>query len=146
MTRRRGERGSALVELTWLGVLLLIPLVWILVSVFAVQRGAFATAGASRAAARAFSLAEDDVVGRQRAAAAAHRVMVDQGMEDPNSTVVISCVPAGDCHQGGALITVRVSSSVSLPLLPDFFDEQRSGFSLTSTHTVPIGRYQDAGG
>ena len=41
--RRRGERGSALVELTWLGILLLVPLIWIVLSVFEVQRGAFAT-------------------------------------------------------------------------------------------------------
>ena len=34
----RDERGSALVELTWLGVLLLVPLLWIVLSVFEVQR------------------------------------------------------------------------------------------------------------
>ena len=140
-----GEDGSALVELTWLGVLLLIPLVWIVVSVFEVQRGAFATAGASRAAARAFSLAEDDVEGGQRARAAARRVMVDQGIEDADPSVLVSCVPAGDCHAGGAVITVRVDSAVALPLLPDFFDEKRSSFALSSTHTVPIGRYQESG-
>lgn len=145
MTSRRGEKGSALVELTWLGVLLLVPLVWIVVSVFEVQRGAFATAGASRAAARAFALAGDDAEGRERARAAARRVMVDQGLEDADPAVVVSCVPAGDCHAGGAVITVRVGSSVALPLLPDLFGEQRSGFALNSTHTVPIGRYQEGG-
>ena len=145
MRRRCDEGGSALVELTWLAVLLLVPLVWVVVSVFEVQRGAFATAGASRAAARAFSLAEDDEPGRRWAIAAARRVLVDQGIEDPDSSGVVSCVPAGDCHQAGAVITVRVSSSVSLPLLPDFFDERRSSFALTATHTVPIGRYTEAG-
>lgn len=143
--RRRGEHGSALVELTWLGVLLLIPLVWIVVSVFEVQRGAFATAGASRAAARAFALAADDAEGRQRARSVARRVMVDQGIEDADPSVVVACVPAGDCHAGGAVITVRVSSAVALPLLPGFFGDQRSSFALTSTHTVPIGRYQEGG-
>ena len=102
-----GEDGSALVELTWLGVLLLIPLVWIVVSVFEVQ--------------------------------------VDQGIEDADPSVLVSCVPAGDCHAGGAVITVRVDSAVALPLLPDFFDEKRSSFALSSTHTVPIGRYQESG-
>ncbi len=51
--RRRGEDGSALVELVWLGILLLVPLLWIVVSVFEVQRGAFAVSGAARAAGRA---------------------------------------------------------------------------------------------
>ena len=39
--RRRAERGSALVEVVWLGVLLLLPMLWIVLSVFEVQRGAF---------------------------------------------------------------------------------------------------------
>ena len=143
MTPRGDQRGSALVELTWLGVLLLVPLVWIVVSVFEVQRGAFATAGAARSAARAFTLAADDVEGRRRASAAARRVMVDQGIEGADPDVTVSCVPAGDCHSGGAVITVRVGSSVHLPLLPSLFGDQHSGFALTSTHTVPIGRYQE---
>ena len=50
---RRSERGTALVELVWLGVLLLIPMVWILLSVFDVQRGAFGVSSAARAAGRA---------------------------------------------------------------------------------------------
>ena len=137
------ERGSALIELTWLGVLLLIPMVWIVVSVFEVQRGAFATAGAARSAARAFALAPDDAAGRERATAAARRVMVDQGIEEASPAVEVSCSPTGDCHSGGALITVRVISGVHLPWLPTFFGEQRSTFALTSTHTVPIGRYQE---
>ena len=40
------ERGSALVEVTWIGLILMLPLLWIVLSVFQVQRGAFATSGA----------------------------------------------------------------------------------------------------
>ena len=46
--RRRDERGSALVELVWLGILLLVPLLWIVVSAFDVQRGAFGVESAAR--------------------------------------------------------------------------------------------------
>ena len=55
--RGRGAAGEAaateataapLVELTWLGILLLVPLVWIVLSVFEVQRGAFARHRARR--------------------------------------------------------------------------------------------------
>jgi hypothetical protein len=34
MTRRRSERGSALVEVSWLGILLVLPVLWIVMSVF----------------------------------------------------------------------------------------------------------------
>ena len=62
--RRRGEVGSALVEVTWLAILLLVPLLWIVVSVFEVQRGAFGVEGAARAAGRAYALAPTDQAGR----------------------------------------------------------------------------------
>ena len=53
---RRDERASATVELVWLGLLLLFPLVWLVVSVFDVQRGSFGVAAAARAAGRAYAL------------------------------------------------------------------------------------------
>ncbi len=62
----RDEAGNAIVEFTWLGILLLVPLVYILLAVFDVQRGAFAVTTASRAAGRAFSLAESPEEGRRR--------------------------------------------------------------------------------
>ena len=65
--RRRDEHGSALVELVWLGLLLLVPMLWIVLSVFEVQRGAFAVSAAARAAGRAYALAPTDVDGERRA-------------------------------------------------------------------------------
>ena len=50
---KRDERGSALIEMTWLSLLLLVPLVYVLVAVFVVQSGSYAVSGAARAAARA---------------------------------------------------------------------------------------------
>lgn len=143
--RGRGEQGTALVELTVLGLLLLLPLVYVVTAVFAVQQGAFATSGAARASARAFSLADDDAQGRARAQAAAVRVMVDQGIESADPRVTVTCVPSGDCHQPGTMITVRVQSGVELPLFPSLFGRQQTSFALDSTHTVPIGRYRDFG-
>ena len=57
MTRRRDERGTALVEVTWLSILLLVPLVYLVLAVFDVQRSAFAVNAATRAAGRAYVLA-----------------------------------------------------------------------------------------
>ena len=37
----RGQRGSALVEVTWLSLLLLVPLLYVVLAVFEVQRSAF---------------------------------------------------------------------------------------------------------
>lgn len=143
--RRRGEEGSALVELVWLGILLLIPLVWIVVSVFEVQRGAFAVSGAARSAARAYALAPDDAQGKARAEAAARLVLRDQGLPaDVPVDISVRCTPyPRDCHSGTSVITVVVASRVDLPLMPDFLGGDAPSFALDASHTVPIGQFQE---
>ncbi len=137
------QRGSAIVEFVWLGLILLVPLVWVVLSVFEVQRGAFGVSGAARAAGRAYALAPSDAEGERRARAAARQVLVDQGLAaDVPLAVRVSCEsPGSTCHSGGAVITVRVDSRVDLPLLPDILGGGRPGFALDASHTVPIGQY-----
>ena len=145
MTRRtRDEDGSALVELAWLGILLLIPMLWIIVSVFEVQGGAFAVSGAARAAGRAYALAPDDAQGRAMARAAAAQALEDQGVGDAPLDVEITCTPyPRDCHSGTSVITVVVRSRVDLPLMPSFLGSDAPSFALDATHTVPIGQFQE---
>ena len=144
MSRRRDERGSALVELTWLGILLLVPMLWIVVSVFEVQRGAFAVSGAARAAGRAYALAPDDTMGRQRAEAAARQALADQGVGEAPLDVRISCTPyPRDCHSGTSVITVVIASRVDLPLMPEVLGGDAPSFALDASHTVPIGQFQE---
>lgn len=144
--RARDEDGSALVELVWLGVLLLVPVLWIVVTVFDVQRGAFAVNGAARAAGRAYALAPTDAEGRARAEAAARQALADQGVDEPVD-VRITCSPyPRDCHSGTSVITVRVASRVDLPLLPDFLGGDAPSIALDATHTVPIGQFQEVSG
>ena len=57
-------------------------MVWIVLSVFEVQRGAFGVTAAARAAGRAYALAPDDAAGKQQATAAAAVAMADQGLGD----------------------------------------------------------------
>lgn len=143
----KGERGSGLIELTWLGILLLIPLVWILLSVFAVQRGAFAVSGAARAAGRAYVLAPSDGIGLERARAAARQVLADQGLSEAPLDLTVSCTPVpAPCHSGTSMVTVRVYSSVRIPLLPLVFGGGSPRFALEATQVVPVGQYQEVAG
>jgi len=140
----RSERGSGLVEMVWLSVLLLVPLLWIVLSVFEVQRGSFGVSGAARAAARAYALAPDDLTGERRARAVARRVLADQGLHEVPLDVTITCTPyPRRCHSGTSVVTVRVRSEVALPLLPDLFGLGQPAFALGAEETVPIGRYQE---
>jgi Flp pilus assembly protein TadG len=145
-TRRRvrDEEGSALVEFTWLALILIVPLVWIVVSVFEVQRGSFAATAAARTAARAYALAPDDARGRQRADAAVRQVLDSQGTSGQAATVSVRCTTDPDCHAPTSVITVTVRSGVALPLSPEILGSRAASFSITSTHTVPIGQYAGA--
>ncbi|MFN8194446.1 MAG: hypothetical protein U0R80_09200 [Nocardioidaceae bacterium] len=144
--RRRAERGSALVELTWLGIILIIPTIWIVLSVFEVQRGAFGVSAASRAAGRAYALAPDDATGRVRAESAARQALADQGVEAPFE-LRVTCTPyPADCHSGTSVITVVVHSRVDVPLLPDVLGGGSPSFAVESRHTVPIGQYVEITG
>ena len=140
MTRK--EDGSALVEVTWLSLLLMVPLVYILMSVFDVQRGAFGVAAASRAAGRAFSLADSDEAGRRQARAAATLALRDQGIESGDIDVDFSCTPRpAHCLSPGSTITVVVRTQVVLPLAPPVLGSQAPSFRVESVHRVPFGRY-----
>ncbi|MDH2413959.1 hypothetical protein [Nocardioides sp. CER19] len=143
---RRDERGSALVEFSWLAILLLVPLVWVVVSVFTVQRGAFAVSAAARAAGRAYALADSDRLGEARARQAAQQALADQGLDAAPLDLRVTCRPyPHDCHAGTSVITARVASRVALPWLPASFGLGRPVFALDSSHTVPIGQFQEVG-
>ena len=146
MRRPRDERGNGVVEFVWLGILLLVPMVWIVLSVFDVQRGAFGISAAARSAARAYALAPDDGSGSVRAREAVRVAMADQGLDQPVD-VRITCTPyPSDCHAGTSVITVRVASAVRLPWLPDALGGGAPTFALDATQTVPIGRFQEVPG
>jgi hypothetical protein len=147
VTRRRDQRGSAVVELSWLGILLVLPVLWIVLSVFEVQRGAFGVSAAARAAARAYSLAPDDAAGLARARIAAGLALDDQGVRDVMPEVSVTCTPyPTDCHRGTSVITVSVHSRVVLPLVPSALGGGRPSFALDATQTVPIGQFHEVAG
>lgn len=144
--RGRDDEGSAVIELVWVAILLLVPLLWIVLSVFEVQSGAYGVTTAARAAGRAYALAPDDAEGERAAEAAARQALVDQGLPaDTPLDIEITCAPYDDCHSGRSVVTVRVTSSVDL-LVPDVLGGGRPSFALEATHAVPIGQYQDVTG
>ena len=65
------DEGTAIVEFVWLSVLLLIPLVYVVLGVFEVQRTALAASTAARSAGRAFLTAPTEASARGRAERAA---------------------------------------------------------------------------
>lgn len=133
------EQGSALIEFVWLGVLLLVPLVYVLIATFDVQRGAFGVDAASRAAGRAFTLADSVEDGRRQARSAASVALRDQGVMG-EFELSIACDP-GPCLSPGSVATVTVVAQVPMPFVPSALGGERPSFRVESVHRVPMGKY-----
>lgn len=136
MSERRDERGNAVVEFSWLAILLLLPLLYIMLTVFDVQRTAYGATAATHAAGRAFMLVQDgegEDVARARAYEVARVAMRDQGVELDPSDLDITCDPV--CLEPGSTVTVRLQTQVALPLVPDFIDGGRPSVRVDAEHT-----------
>jgi hypothetical protein len=142
----RGESGSAIVELTWLGLLLLVPLVYVIVTVFTVQRSAFGASEAVRAAARAYVLAPDVATARARAIGAAQLSMRDQGVRLDPSDIAIVCHPAAtSCLSPGSSVEVDIALVVELPLAPSMFGRSAASVSVRASHTERYSSFRESG-
>jgi len=141
---RRDEQGSALVEFVWLGLLLLVPLVYVLLTVFAAQSAAFGSDAASRAAGRAFMLAADQDSAVAAAEAAARVALADQGIDGDRMQLSLSCAPDPDrCLSSGSTVTVEVSVDQPLPLVPSGLGSSAPSIRLSSTHVEPYGTFRE---
>jgi Flp pilus assembly protein TadG len=142
----REQRGSAIVEMTWLGLLLLIPLVYVMVAVFTVQRSAYGASEAVRSAARAYVLAPDVQTARDRAVEAAQLSMRDQGVRLAASDVAIMCRPTpASCLTPGSSVEVDISVDVDLPLAPSLFGRSTASIAVHATHTERYSSFRESG-
>jgi Flp pilus assembly protein TadG len=136
----RSDDGNALVEFTYLTVLLMVPLVYVLISVFVVQRAAFGTTEAARQAGRAFTQSTTVEEGERRATAAARLALRDQGITLTRE-VTISCLD-GDCLAPGSRVRVTVRYDVRLPLLGAVFgDRSRGTIPVSASHVEYVDRF-----
>lgn len=142
--RRRTEHGTALVEVTWLSILLLVPLVYVVLAVFEVQRSAFAVDAATRAAGRAYTLAPYEGEAGARALAAAEVALEDQGLGLSDGSMSMSCEPdPRDCLSPGSVVHVRMSLPVPLPLVPDALGGNTPSVRVDAEHSVPYGSFRE---
>ena len=135
------DTGSALIEFAFLGVLLFVPLVYLVLSVFAVQRAAYGATAAAREAGRAWATAADDAEGRQRAYAAAALALGDQGLALQPNELTVDC-PSIPCLAPGATLTVRVDTRVALPLVPDLLGRDLASIAVSARHDAVVDAYR----
>jgi hypothetical protein len=134
------DDGSASLEFITAGVLLLVPLVYLVSALSVLQGAGFAAEGAARQAARVFVRSETTEQGAAAAQQAAAIAFSDFGITDGVSPLEYSCDPNPDaCLTRAGHVTVTIRVAVPLPLLPAFLGNENSAavpFVATATQTV----------
>lgn len=116
------DAGSAALEFIVAGVLLLVPLVYLVLTLGAVQEQTLGAEAAARHTARVIGQAP----GAESAAASGDAVLAgvirEYGMDPDTVEVGLTCRPAGaQCPAAGATVIVTVHTQVSLPFMPPLF-------------------------
>lgn len=134
------EDGSAVVEFIFLGVLLIVPLIYFILTVSQVQAAAYATSNATQGATTVLAQAPDEVTGRERAESLKRFAYADFGLNPDAGAMTISC--AGSCLAPGSKVTVSISYSVDLPLFSNVFGSGLKVVQLNDSATAYIPRYR----
>lgn len=141
LTARLGGRddGRALVEFIVLGLVLLLPLTYLVLTMARLQAGAFSASLAGREAGRAFVSADTDEQGHARARSASRLAFADFAFDGGATSVACDGSP---CLRPDGRITTTATVSVPLPLVPDFIAARvPSSITLSSTHVQVVDRY-----
>lgn len=140
--RESDEAGAAMIEFIVLAVVIAVPLAYLLLAVFDVQRSAYGASSATREAARVFVRAPSTAIGEQRAQAAAEISLADHGESLVNGELTISC-SATPCLTPGASVQFTYRTSVDLPLIPVFGDRSMASIPIAATHTQMVDVYSE---
>lgn len=136
MTRRWDDDGTAVVEFVYLAVLLMIPLMYVMINAFDVQRSAFGVTEAARQAGRTWvggCGSGDDK--RDEAQLAARLALRDQGVAGYELSLP-ACPPPG----GTAVVTV--THFVKLRGLGALVPVDRGGFDVTGRFVAARDRFR----
>ena len=136
----RLDEGRAIVEFIFLGVLLLLPLVYLVLTAARLQAAAFSASLAGREAGRAYVTAATDGEGLARAQGAATLAFEDFAFTD-GASLDVGCDGSPCLHPEG-VVTSTATIVVPLPLIPDFIaDHVPAAVTVTSTHVASVDRF-----
>lgn len=123
-----------------IGVLIMCPLFYVIVTFARIQAGSYAVAQGARAASRSFVTAHDVPSAYVRGQASAQLAFTDQGFE--GGSTEIACAPS--CLARGSTATARTQLHVNLPLVPGFLSAvMPTQVTLHGVHTDRVPRYAD---
>ncbi len=137
----RDESGSAVVEFVVLAVLMLVPLIYLVMTMARLQAGSYAVAQAAREAGRAFVTADAGELAAPRAQAAARVAFLDHSFEE-EGRLDLSC-DGSPCLRPDGRVETTASVRVPLPLVPAFVrDVVPLSIPVSASHLSTVDRFR----
>ncbi len=113
------DEGSAAIEFIFVGLLLLVPTVYLVIALGMVQHQSLGAEAGARHIARAISTAIDAADADTRAREVLVTVVEEYGLDADAVDIEIDCPGAASgCPSAGANVVVTVRTAVALPLAP----------------------------
>ena len=140
------ECGTASLEFVTAGLVLLLPLVYLVLTMSALQGAALAVEGASRQAARVFVEAGSVREANAAAERAVEFALADYGLDADDVDVSITCRPrAAACLTRRGFVTVEVGTRAALPLVPPVLDlDVGLSVPMSASSTQQVSRFWGA--
>ncbi|MGG5173697.1 hypothetical protein ACQQCD_01570 [Pseudarthrobacter sp. J1763] len=135
------QAGNAIVEFTFLSVLLMVPVVYFILTVAQLQAASFAAVGATDQAAKVYVAQANPADGRVAAQQAAMLALADHGFGQEAGSMSITCAP-GSCSDSGSIVTVSLDLSVPLPLMPFDNGNRLNVGKVSSSASQIVGRFR----
>ncbi len=141
------DAGSAALEFILMGLVLLVPVVYLVVTLGLIQGQTMGVEAGARHIARAVSLAPDIETARARAHEVLRDVVDEYGLDAKGVEVTFRCRPKGvACPSAGATLVVTVRTSVGLPLVPPVLGLDRlARVDVEASAAQRMSRYWGAG-
>ncbi|WP_461476169.1 TadE family protein [Microbacterium sp. HJ5] len=119
------DRGSAALEFIVVGLLLLVPIVYLIVALGLIQGQSLGAEAGARHIARAVSTATGAAAASERADAVLDAVVDEYALDPESVSLSLACRPAGACPRAGATLVVTLRTRVALPLVPPVLGLER---------------------
>jgi hypothetical protein len=141
------DEGTATLEFITAGLILLVPLVYLVLSMAAIQGGALAVEGAARQAVRVFVKAPDVSQATAQAQQAVRFALADYGLDADVAAVSVDCEPRpGECLTRLGTVTISVAVTIPLPVAPPLLTSgEPLGVPVHSSATEQVSRFWSGG-
>lgn len=123
----KNDDGTAALEFITIGLILLVPLAYLVLTLGAVQQTMLGAEAAARHTARVIAQAKNADAAARSGDSVLTSVVDEYGMNAQNVGISVTCTPAGSvCPAAGATVIVRIETYVSLPFVPSIFGLDRA--------------------